>query len=98
MSKRRADAIRLLPACAARYGDVVDGPCTASMCQDEVVETDHLKEPSMVEITTIGVDIAKSVFQVHGIDASGQVAVRRQLRRAEVVKFFAGLPPCLVGM
>jgi transposase len=68
------------------------------MCQDEVVETDHLKEPSMVEITTIGVDIAKTVFQVHGIDTSGQVAVQRQLRRAEVVKFFAGLPPCLIGM
>ena len=52
----------------------------------------------MVEITTIGVDIAKTVFQVHGIDASGQVAVRRRLRRAEVVKFFAGVPPCRVGM
>jgi len=58
----------------------------------------HLEEPSMVEIITIGLDIAKNVFQVHGIDASGQVAMRRQLRRAEVVKFFGGLPPCLVGM
>ena len=58
------------------YGDVVDGPCTASMCQEEVVEADHLKEPSMVEITTIGVDIAKTVFQVHGIDASGNYGDR----------------------
>jgi DNA replication protein DnaC len=57
----------------------------------------HLEEPSMVEIITIGLDIAKNVFQVHVVDAAGQVAVRRQLRRAEVVKFFAGLPPGLVG-
>jgi transposase len=52
----------------------------------------------MVEVITIGLDIAKNVFQVHGVDARGAVAVRRQLRRAEVLKFFGGLPPCLVGM
>jgi hypothetical protein len=43
----------------------------------------HLEKPSMVEIITIGLDIAKNVFQVHVVDAAGQVAVRRQLRRAE---------------
>ena len=47
---------------------------------------------------TVGVDLAKNVFQVHAIDADGKVLVRRQLRRAEVLKFFAALPPCLVGM
>jgi transposase len=52
----------------------------------------------MVEIITIGLDIAKSVFQVHGVDASGSVVVRRQLRRAELLKYFGSLPPCLVGM
>jgi transposase len=52
----------------------------------------------MVEITTIGLDIAKNVFQVHGVDALGAVVIRRQLRRAEVVKFFGRLPPCVVGM
>ena len=52
----------------------------------------------MVEIITIGLDIAKHVFQVHGVDAAGEAVVRRQLRRAEVLKFFAGLAPCLVGM
>lgn len=50
------------------------------------------------EVVTVGVDLAKNVFQVHAIDADGNVLVRRQLRRAEVVKFFAALPPCLVGM
>jgi transposase len=52
----------------------------------------------MQSITTIGLDIAKSVFQVHGIDAVGQVAMRRQLKRRYVLKFFEKLPPCLVGM
>lgn len=48
--------------------------------------------------TTIGIDIAKSVFQVHGVDAAGQVTVTRKLRRAEVIRFFEVIPPCLVGM
>ena len=51
-----------------------------------------------MQITTIGLDIAKNVFQVHGIDAAEKVVVRKQLRRGQVLKFFAALPPCLVGM
>ena len=51
-----------------------------------------------MQITTIGLDIAKNVFQVHGIDAAEKVVVRKQLRRAQVTKFFAMLPPCLIGM
>ena len=49
-------------------------------------------------ITTIGVDLAKNVFQVHGIDAAGEVVLRKVLRRRQVIPFFAKLPPCLVGM
>jgi transposase len=52
----------------------------------------------MREVSTIGLDLAKSVFQVHGIDSGGRVLVRRQLRRKEVLTFFAQLPPCLIGM
>jgi len=52
----------------------------------------------MHSISTIGLDIAKSVFQVHGVDAAGQVVVRRQLRRGHVLAFFQKLPPCLVGI
>jgi len=52
----------------------------------------------MQTITTIGFDIAKSVFQVHGVDAVGQVIVRRQLKRRQVIEFFQKLPPCLVGI
>ena len=62
-----------------------------------VVEGPHLGEQQMVEITTIGLDLAKNIFQIHCIDVTGQV-VRRQLRRSEVIKFFAALSPCLVGM
>jgi transposase len=52
----------------------------------------------MQTVTTIGLDIAKSVFQVHGIDAAGQVVTRRQLKRRYVLAFFQKLPPCLVGI
>ena len=52
----------------------------------------------MQTITVVGVDIAKSVFQVHALAADGQIAIRRQLRRGEVTRFFQGLAPCLVGM
>jgi len=52
----------------------------------------------MSEVSTIGLDIAKHVFQVHGVDGSGAVVIRRKLRRAEVLRFFEGLAPCLVGL
>src|SRR5438477_1916525 len=51
-----------------------------------------------MQITTIGLDIAKNVFQVHGIDSNEKVVVRKQLRRSQVLAFFKTLPPCLVGM
>ena len=51
-----------------------------------------------MQITTIGFDLAKNVFQVHGIDADEKVVTRKQLRRGQVIGFFAALPPCLVGM
>jgi transposase len=51
-----------------------------------------------MQITTIGLDLAKSVFQVHGVGADGQVVVRKKLRRAEVLKYFEALAPCLIGM
>ena len=51
-----------------------------------------------MQVITIGLDLAKSVFQVHAVDAAGEVIIRRKLRRAQVLPFFAGLEPCLVGM
>jgi transposase len=52
----------------------------------------------MQSVTTIGLDIAKSVFQVHGINTAGNVVLRRQLKRRYVLAFFQKLPPCLVGI
>ena len=52
----------------------------------------------MGEITTVGIDLAKNVFQVHGVDANGDIVVRKAVRRAQVVRFFEALPRCLVGM
>src|SRR5205085_10094452 len=52
----------------------------------------------MRTITTIGLDIAKSIFQVHGVDAVGQVVIRRRLKRRYVLTFFQKLPSCLIGM
>jgi transposase len=52
----------------------------------------------MGEITTIGLDLAKHVFQVHGVDAEGAVVLRKQLRRSQLAAFFSRLPRCVVGM
>ena len=52
----------------------------------------------MTEVTIIGIDLAKSVFQVHGINAAGEPVVRRQLRRRQVLPFFEKLQRCLIGM
>ncbi|MBB5695829.1 transposase [Roseomonas pecuniae] len=54
--------------------------------------------PHPVAPHVIGLDIAKSVFQAHGADASGRAVLRRRLRRAEVIGFFARLSPCIVGI
>ena len=52
----------------------------------------------MQTVSPIGLNIAKSLFQVHGIDAAGQVAIRRQLKRRHLLAFFEKLPPCLIGI
>lgn len=52
----------------------------------------------MSDVTTIGLDLAKNVFKVHGVDACGEVVIRKQLRRSQVLPFFKTLGPCLAGM
>ena len=52
----------------------------------------------MKDLTTIGIDLAKNTFQLHGVDAKGKVVLWRTLRRDQLISFFANLPPCLVGM
>jgi transposase len=51
-----------------------------------------------MQVSTIGVDLAKNVFQIHGVDSNGKVVIKRQLRRKQVLEFFGKISPCLVGM
>jgi transposase len=51
-----------------------------------------------MNVTTIGIDLAKSVFQVHGVDNDGKTVIQKRLRRSKVLEFFVQLPPCLIGM
>lgn len=51
-----------------------------------------------MNVTTIGIDLAKNVFRIHGVDARSNVVLRKPLRRAELVKFFSNMPPCLIGL
>jgi transposase len=52
----------------------------------------------MGEVSTIGLDIAKSVFQIHGVDADGTVVIRKRVSRAKILEYFSDLPPCVVGI
>ena len=53
---------------------------------------------NLSSVTTVGLDIAKNVFQVHGVDAEGALAVAKAVRRGQLLSFFASLPPCVVGI
>lgn len=52
----------------------------------------------MMKITTAGIDLAKTVFQVHGVDEHGKISLKKQLKRAQMLPYFANIPPCLIGM
>ena len=72
---------------------------TASMCQSGIA--DQPLEPrgaSTMKITTIGIDLAKNVFQVHGVDERGRTVLKKQLKRDQMAAFFAKLPACLIGL
>ena len=70
-----------------------------AMCQSVVSIKDHeQKEPSAMNVSIIGLDLAKNVFQVHAIDDGGEVIVRRALRRRQMLPFFRKLEPCLISM
>src|SRR5271170_2971882 len=81
--------------------DAVDGSSTGTRVPSMWVLLGHRmirRSQVMQTITTVGLDIAKSVFQVHCVDADGKVVLRRQLKRRYVLAFFQKLPPCLVGI
>ena len=91
----------LLASCegATSVIDAVDGSSTGTCVPWMWVKASHDSEERVMQtIATIGLDIAKSVFQVHVVDAGGQVIVRRQLKRRYVLTFFQKLSSCLVGI
>jgi formylglycine-generating enzyme required for sulfatase activity len=65
---------------------------------EETINHSNEEEESAMNITIIGLDIPKNVFQVHGVDANGKVALRKQLKRVQLLAFFANLSPCLIGL
>jgi hypothetical protein len=73
-------------------------PLPAARYPRVIVANDSHQGAIDMQLTTIGLDIAKNVFQVHGIDVSEKVVVRKQLRRGQMLAFFKALPPLLVGM
>ena len=88
-----------------KFGDVVDGArLRHQMCQDGSVEQPN-EEPSTMKknitetsVRTIGIDIAKNSFSVHGFDAGGSTVLTKDLKRSQVLPFFAKLPPLLIGL
>src|SRR3954449_2388019 len=76
---------------------LVDAP-RRHRCAKVVVLSNHQVEASMGQASTIGLDIAKWVFQAHGADATGRVVFRKRRVRAKVLEFFAEQPPCLVAL
>jgi len=69
-------------------------------CAKVEVLSDHLTERGrpVMRITTVGIDLAKSPFQVHGVSERGKAVLRKQLKRSGMLSFFANLPTCLIGM
>ncbi len=51
-----------------------------------------------MQMRTIGIDLAKSLFQIHGVDERGQTVLKKQIKRAQLAEFFVNLPACLIGM
>src|SRR5262249_34355866 len=81
--------------------DAVDGSSPGTRVPSKWALLGHpmiRRSQGMQTTTTVGLDIAKSVFQVHGVDADGNVVDRRQLKRRYVLTFFEKLPPCLLGI
>src|SRR4051812_30529518 len=75
-------------------------PVTASRCAkvEALLQPLEPRRASTMKITTVGIDLAKSVFQVHGIDEHGKAVLKKQLRREQMAPFFANLPACLIGI
>jgi transposase len=86
------------PPEVSAFCDGVDAPVRHRMCQNEVCLTSQAKEASVEEAIIIGLDLAKTVFQVHGATREGRTVFNRRLLRSEVMNFLGGRPRCIVAM
>jgi transposase len=69
------------------------------MCESESVKATTSPEGApIMKVTTVGIDLAKNVFEVHGVDAHGKTVMKKQIRRDQLILFFTNLPACLIGM
>jgi transposase len=73
-------------------------PETASECQSRIAKFHKPGEATEMKITTVGIDLAKNLIQVHGVDERAKTVLKKQLKRNQVASFFANLPPCRIGM
>ncbi|SPW32405.1 Uncharacterised protein [Edwardsiella tarda] len=68
------------------------------LCHSGTINRHYLSGAAIMSVKTIGIDLAKEVFQIHGIDEHGNRLFNKQLKRAKMLSFFANIPPCLIGM
>ena len=73
-------------------------PKRHQMCQSGSADNHLIERSVTIKITTMGIDLAKTVFQVHGVDAHGKTVLKKQIKRDQLPVFLATLPPCLIGM
>src|SRR5438093_3596557 len=76
----------------------VDGPRTASRCQNEVAEDLRQRRPSMEQITRIGMDTSKRLFELHGVNVAEEPVLHRRMRRKQMIEYFEELSPTVIGI
>jgi transposase len=76
----------------------MDAPAPLATSARLAARQSSSKGAFIVGVTTIGIDLAKNVFQIHGVDSHGHAVLRKQLKRAQLLPYFANLPPCLIGI
>ena len=95
----RIDALKTRIAAMSREADGVDGSCSTGVAMRHIAGVVVCFERSHpMKVTTVGLDLAKNICQVHGITAEGEVVFNKPLRRAQLLAFFGRLEPCLIGI
>jgi hypothetical protein len=98
-SSNFAESLRALTGPAIHANGMDSSYLSASECQTDMINlSDKPAEESDMNIKRVGIDLAKQVFQIHGVNGQEKVVIRKQLRRAQLLDYFKKLQPCLIGM